>query len=112
MRTTILCVSPDPGLLISRSQILRHDGYEVIAAVNRHVAILAAANHQVDLALICYAFQNNEAEALEHDLLTVRPGLGIVLLQNYEGMTMNEEGNSPEMLRHLVRAALGTHVWS
>lgn len=110
VKPTILCVSPDLGLLISRSQILRHAGYDVIAAVNRHIAVLAVANHQVDLALLCYAFPRDEAEQIEHDLLTISPQLSIVQLQDYDGMEMKEEAHSPEMLRHLVRAALSTHV--
>src|SRR4051812_40982948 len=110
VKPTILCASPDPGLLVSRSQILKYDGYDVIAAVNRHVAVLAAANHQVDLALICYAFPRDEAEGLEHDLLTVSPRLGVIRLKDFDDMEMKEEGHSPELLRHLVRAALSTHV--
>jgi len=110
VKSTILCASPDPGLLIARAQILKLDGYEVIAAVNRHIAVLAAANHQVDLALICFAFALEESEELEHDLLTVSPTLAVVKLQDYDGMRMKQEGHSPELLRQLVRAALSTHA--
>ena len=103
---TILSVSHDPGLLVARTQVLKSSGYDVIAALDKHVAILAAANHVVDLALLCYSIQIDEAEAIEHDLALVRPGLFILRLQDYEPLDVREYGFSPEYLLQLVRAAL------
>jgi hypothetical protein len=105
-RPTILSVSPDPGLLFSRTQILKSSGYQVIAAMNRHVAVLAAANHGVDLAILCHALDREEVEEIEHDLLIVHPGLAILQLQDYERMEVREYGLSPELLLQMVGAAL------
>jgi DNA-binding NtrC family response regulator len=105
-RYTILSVSPDPGLLLSRSQVLKSAGYDVIAAINRRVAIVAAANRAVDLAILCHAFSEEESDSIEHDLHTVHPGMAVLQLHDHERMEMREQGLGPELFLHMVRAAL------
>ncbi len=110
IRPTILSISPDFGILLSRTQILRSAGYEVIAALNRHVAVLAAANHAVDLALVCHAFPTDESESLEHDLRTVHPGVAVLQLHDFDSLQMREDGLGPQMLLQMVKAALSQRV--
>ena len=46
-RQTILSLSPDSGLLLSRTQLLKSAGYDVIAAPNRQLAIAPADDAHV-----------------------------------------------------------------
>jgi hypothetical protein len=109
VRPTILSVSPDAGLLFARTQILKNAGYDVIAAMNRHVAIVAAANHALDLALLCNAFREEEAESIEHDLFVVCPQLAVLQLGELLRSAGSGQDLSPEQLLLAVRASLTTH---
>lgn len=106
VRQTLLSVSPDPRLLISRTQVLRSAGYEVIAAIDRHVAVIAAANRSVDLAILCHAFSEDESESIEHDLRMVHPGVVVLQLQQVRGLKSKGQSLDPDVLLQKVRDAL------
>lgn len=103
---TILSVGLDDGLLNSRNAVLRHAGYHVIAARNRHEAIMAAADSGIEIAVICFSFPSDEAHKLAHDLEVVNPHLHAMVLNDFDSLTLREEASRPDFLLHMIRAAL------
>ena len=103
---TILSVGLDEGLLSSRNAVLRHAGYRVVSARNRHEAILAAADSSVEIAVICFSFLLEDAHKLAHDLEVVNPHLHAMVLNDFDSLTLREEASRPDFLLHMVRAAL------
>ena len=60
----ILSVGCDPGLMASRSLLLRHQGYEVEEAYSFSKALASARSEQFDVILICHTLPANERREL------------------------------------------------
>jgi CheY-like chemotaxis protein len=62
--TRILSVGHDHHLLSLRSQILRHEGFDVIEAYSASDALRLAQSDAVDLVLVCHTLPRQEQRSL------------------------------------------------
>jgi CheY-like chemotaxis protein len=109
--TFILAISDDPGLLESRSSILRSDGYAVEPVLTVEQAINRLENHDYDLVLLGHSIPAQErdyltrlirASGLLTPIVTVAPLTDPI---PYEVADAVVEG-SPEMLLSGIREVL------
>jgi hypothetical protein len=102
----LLSVGYDLSLLLTRNELLRSGGFTVVPAINRHQAILAAANQPVVAAILCHSISAQDAANLAHDLDIVRPGMTILRLRDYPDLSLREAAVSSELVLQMVRAAV------
>jgi len=105
-QTRVLSIGADADVLAARNSVLTHAGFRVGIADNRHEAILSAASHEFDIAIICWTFLPDDQSRLLHDLEIVSPRTRVLVLSCPNTPALLPDAADPGLLLQMVRARI------
>lgn len=76
----ILSVDDEPGILVSRQQILEREGYKVLSAADGEQALRIFAEQPVHLILLDYVMPGMDGGVVAKKIRNHNPGVPIVLV--------------------------------
>lgn len=109
----LLSVSHDPVVLDARNQILRLNGYEVVASMNSTEAINFFRDQNFDGVILGDSIEAKERVALAREMLAAKPGVPIAFIRRFNDAVPEDlkviiiENLDPRLLLAKLKASLG-----